>query len=122
MAGGWERVPALAGRRPLYAGRSGACAAFGRKTSRGPWTVDRGMAGRRARARRILTDVETALTTAPEQAAYERLLELLRGGNITVLSGAGLSTESGIPDYRGPDAKRRVTPMTYGEFVASPAN
>ena len=80
------------------------------------------MAGRRARARRILADVETALTTAPEQAAYERLLELLRGGNITVLSGAGLSTESGIPDYRGPDGKRRVTPMTYGEFVASPAN
>ncbi|MHB8185897.1 MAG: Sir2 family NAD-dependent protein deacetylase [Dermatophilaceae bacterium] len=33
-----------------------------------------------------------------------------------------LSTESGIPDYRGPDGKQRVTPMTYGEFVASPAN
>jgi NAD-dependent SIR2 family protein deacetylase len=62
------------------------------------------------------------LTTAPERAAYERLVDLLRGGNVTVLSGAGLSTESGIPDYRGPDGKRRVTPMTYGEFVASPAN
>ncbi|MDQ1536451.1 MAG: hypothetical protein QOE58_844 [Actinomycetota bacterium] len=55
-----------------------------------------------------------------DQAEYGRLVELLRGGNITVLSGAGLSTESGIPDYRGPDGKRRVTPMTYGEFVASP--
>ena len=66
--------------------------------------------------------METALTTAPGGAAYERLVELLRGGNITVLSGAGLSTESGIPDYRGPDGKRRVVPMTYGEFVASPAN
>jgi len=84
--------------------------------------VDAGMAGGWARVRRILADVETALTTAPERAAYERLVELLRGGNITVLSGAGLSTESGIPDYRGPDGRRRVTPMTYGEFVASPTN
>jgi len=54
--------------------------------------------------------------------AYERLVALLRGGGAVVLSGAGLSTESGIPDYRGPDGRRRVTPMTYGEFVASPQN
>jgi len=81
-------------------------------------------------ARRILVDVEvdveidagTAVTTARDPAAYERLVELLRGGNVTVLTGAGLSTESGIPDYRGPDGKRRVVPMTYGDFVASPMN
>jgi len=66
--------------------------------------------------------VEAALTTAPDRADYAGLVELLRGGNVAVLSGAGLSTESGIPDYRGSDGKRRVTPMTYGEFVASPAN
>ena len=62
------------------------------------------------------------MTTTPERAAYERLVEVLRGGNVTVLTGAGLSTESGIPDYRGSDGRRRVMPMTYGEFVASPAN
>lgn len=62
------------------------------------------------------------MTTARDRAAYEQLVELLRGGNVTVLTGAGLSTESGIPDYRGPDGKRRVVPMTYGEFLASPAN
>ena len=57
-----------------------------------------------------------------DQVAYERLVDLLRVGNVSVLTGAGLSTESGIPDYRGPDGKRRVVPMTYGEFVSSPAN
>jgi len=68
-----------------------------------------------------MADVE-ALTTTAAGTAYDRLVELLRGGRVTVLSGAGLSTESGIPDYRGSGGTRRVTPMTYGEFVASPVN
>jgi len=38
-----------------------------------------------------------------------------------VLSGAGLSTESGIPDYRGPSGMtRRATPMTYQAFTRDP--
>ncbi len=48
------------------------------------------------------------------------LVALLRENPGTlVLTGAGMSTDSGIPDYRGPDGKRRVTPMQHGEFVGS---
>ncbi|GAA1553138.1 NAD-dependent protein deacetylase [Kribbella hippodromi] len=46
--------------------------------------------------------------------------ELVAAGGVVVLSGAGLSTESGIPDYRGETGSLRThTPMTYGDFVAS---
>ena len=53
--------------------------------------------------------------------AKERLGELVGRGGVCVLSGAGLSTESGIPDYRGPSgALRARLPMTIGEFRGSP--
>ncbi len=48
----------------------------------------------------------------------EAAVELLSRGKFTVLTGAGLSTDSGIPDYRGPDAPER-TPMTFEQFVGS---
>ncbi|MDQ6851937.1 MAG: NAD-dependent protein deacetylase [Actinomycetota bacterium] len=50
--------------------------------------------------------------------AVDQLRTLVRAGGITVLSGAGLSTESGIPDYRGPTgALRRHAPMNFQAFV-----
>ena len=50
-----------------------------------------------------------------------RLGELVGRGGVCVLSGAGLSTESGIPDYRGPSgALRPRLPMTIAEFRGSP--
>lgn len=54
-------------------------------------------------------------------ATYDRLAELVGRGDVVVLSGAGLSTESGIPDYRGPTGARRPgTPMTYQTFTSDP--
>ena len=53
----------------------------------------------------------------------DRLVDLMRGRRTLVLAGAGCSTESGIPDYRGPEGRLRVrNPVQYGEFVRSEAN
>jgi NAD-dependent SIR2 family protein deacetylase len=46
--------------------------------------------------------------------------ELLRGRSWVALTGAGMSTDSGIPDYRGPTSVR-ASPMQYSEFVGSAA-
>ncbi len=56
-----------------------------------------------------------------QDEAVRRLADWLdRTGPVTVLSGAGLSTESGIPDYRGPTgAARPATPMTIQVFTGT---
>lgn len=60
------------------------------------------------------------MTLAPPSRGYAEALSLLRGRPLVVLTGAGLSTDSGIPDYRGPGSPARA-PMTYQEFVSGPA-
>ena len=56
-------------------------------------------------------------------AQAELLADWLRADRpVAVLTGAGLSTESGIPDYRGPTgAARPATPMTVQVFTGSAA-
>ncbi|WP_253272725.1 NAD-dependent protein deacetylase [Arsenicicoccus sp. oral taxon 190] len=51
----------------------------------------------------------------------DQLARLVHSGGVVALTGAGMSTESGIPDYRGPDGQRRVQPMTYAEFTGTSA-
>jgi NAD-dependent SIR2 family protein deacetylase len=57
---------------------------------------------------------------APTTTSMDEVVRVLARRRVVVLSGAGLSTESGIPDYRGASGTlRRHTPMTYDEFVTS---
>ncbi|GLZ42312.1 NAD-dependent protein deacetylase [Actinokineospora sp. NBRC 105648] len=56
----------------------------------------------------------------PRTTSLDEVVEAVTRGGVVVLSGAGLSTESGIPDYRGAAGSlRRHTPMTYDEFVGA---
>ncbi|MEV6896607.1 NAD-dependent protein deacetylase [Amycolatopsis sp. NPDC051372] len=56
----------------------------------------------------------------PRTGSVAEVAEVVSHGRVVVLSGAGISTESGIPDYRGESGSlRRHTPMTYDEFASS---
>lgn len=61
------------------------------------------------------------VVTDPDPAALPQLrqaIDALAGRRVAVLTGAGVSTDSGIPDYRGAGAPAR-TPMTAQQFVSN---
>ena len=65
-------------------------------------------------------NVPPASATRPDpedlDAALEPALKLLQHKRIAVLTGAGLSTDSGLPDYRSPGSQVRH-PMTIQQFT-----
>jgi NAD-dependent SIR2 family protein deacetylase len=63
----------------------------------------------------VVTGLEAPMLT---DALLDEAIGLLRGGRVVVLTGAGVSTDSGIPDYRGEGAPVR-TPMTFQAFLSS---
>ncbi len=66
--------------------------------------------------------MESTAGTGARAGGVPLLADLVSDGEVVVLSGAGLSTESGIPDYRGETGRlRRAEPMTYQAFTGSEA-
>ncbi|HEX7663736.1 MAG TPA: NAD-dependent protein deacetylase [Polyangiaceae bacterium] len=62
------------------------------------------------------------LRNEPLASELDALADFLREGNVVVLTGAGVSTESGIPDYRSPEALAKTRRPIHGpEFIRSAA-
>ena len=63
----------------------------------------------------------SATSPVESSAAVARAAELLRGRRIALLTGAGISTDSGIPAYRGEGARTRADPMTIQRYLGDEA-
>ena len=86
-----------------------------------PGTAARGESTESVTLTRTALAAEPMIVTS-QMPELEPVLDLLRGRRIVVLAGAGCSTESGIPDYRGPENIQRTrTPVQYQEFLRSDA-
>ncbi|HEX7350426.1 Sir2 family NAD-dependent protein deacetylase [Brachybacterium sp.] len=105
-------------RSPAGTGRAGPAADVGRwfstATSRSPDGPGPTRGGPRLPGWGPMEGAQYGRRSAP--ADIDAALGMLRGRPVAVLTGAGMSTGSGLPDYRGRDAVPR-SPMTYQEFI-----
>lgn len=62
-----------------------------------------------------------ALHDAATEELIDSAVSILGGKSAAVLTGAGVSTDSGIPDYRGVGAPK-AHPMTLSNFLQSPSH
>lgn len=76
----------------------------------------------RSALRSIARVVNEHTDPAPPEQALAQVVQQLQAGPALVLTGAGVSTDSGIPDYRSPHGRlSQHRPMTYQEFRHDPA-
>lgn len=65
------------------------------------------------------TKTSTPGGAAPDPHAIDELAELVAQGRVLVVSGAGMSTDAGLPDYRG-TGSTPTTPIDLDMFVSDP--
>ena len=90
----------------------------------GKHRLDLASVGRLERTMSVVSKPMPAASAAPPLGDIEDLREFLdTHTRVMVLTGAGCSTESGIPDYRAVDGswKRPQTPVQFRPFMADPA-
>jgi NAD+-dependent protein deacetylase sirtuin 4 len=70
----------------------------------------------------VLADEPVPQVPPCTEAELEGLARLCRGRRVVVLTGAGCSTESGIPDYRGDGTRARArNPIRFNTYVDDPS-
>ena len=75
---------------------------------------------RREGSRPIDDGIQIDTTRRPTEPEIAELRQMLVARRTLVLTGAGISTESGIPDYRGPGSlTRRRRPIQFRDFMGS---